>query len=399
MFATSGFSVIGSDRDVNYVSTLKEGRMLFKEDDANGLFSKMLHSKKLRLTVNAEEAIRESDIIMVTVGTPITDRYKVNYLQIRGVLQALVNAGIEDKALGFRSTMGPGTTEELIIPFLQEQTGLKLGGDFLLAVCPERILEGRAYEELRNLPEIVGSADEASGTVFGEIFRRINPDKEIVRLPIAGAELAKLFTNIYRYANFALANEFAIWAERYNQDAHEIIAAANFKYPRARIPIPGFSGGPCLAKDGFLLDNATTFTSMISSAWKLNEAIPQHVAESIKRALGGSLYSKRIGVLGIAYKSGIDDIRLSPAAKLVDILTEQGAIVAVYDPHVPTRSHPLEGITENKDCIVIAVNHPEFVTYAKKISQSGCKLIYDVWGMFSKDDFKNSVYMRFGSGK
>ncbi|MDG6925950.1 MAG: hypothetical protein JRN09_05305 [Nitrososphaerota archaeon] len=177
MFATSGFSVIGSDRDVNYVSTLKEGRMLFKEDDANGLFSKMLHSKKLRLTVNAEEAIRESDIIMVTVGTPITDRYNVNYSQIRGVLQALVNAGIEDKALGFRSTMGPGTTEELIIPFLQEQTGLKLGGDFLLAVCPERILEGRAYEELRNLPEIVGSADEASGTVFGEIFIRINPDK------------------------------------------------------------------------------------------------------------------------------------------------------------------------------------------------------------------------------
>ncbi len=151
--------------------------MLFKEDDANGLFSKMLHSKKLRLTVNAEEAIRESDIIMVTVGTPITDRYNVNYSQIRGVLQALVNAGIEDKALGFRSTMGPGTTEELIIPFLQEQTGLKLGGDFLLAVCPERILEGRAYEELRNLPEIVGSADEASGTVFGEIFIRINPDK------------------------------------------------------------------------------------------------------------------------------------------------------------------------------------------------------------------------------
>jgi len=397
-FVNCGISVIGVDSNASYVSNIRNRRAPFSENRFNDLLGKALASGKLTVTTKSGEAVRASDIIIVTVGTPVTERHNVDYSQIREVLSVLVQGGLEGKALGFRSTLGPGTTEELIIPYLQESTGLKVGRDFFLAVCPERILEGKAIDELHDLPEIVGGADEASKKIFSALFKKLNPEKRIRFLSTTGAELAKLFTNVYRYTNFALANEFGIWAEMYQQDAPEIIRAANFGYPRSNIPLPGFAGGPCLAKDGLFLDNSITFSSLISAAWKLNEAMPQHVADSIKRALGRTLYSKKIGVLGVAYKAGIDDVRLSPALKLVNILTEQGALVEVHDPYVRNKTVSIDRLVRNKDCIILAVNHPEFSKYKAKISQAKPKLVYDVWGMFDRVDFKNSKYMGFGRG-
>ncbi len=391
-------NVVGVDRDANYVSDLKSGQMPFRENHLKDLLAKALASGKLTFTTKSDEAFRQSEITIVAVGTPVTEMHNVDYSQIREVLSVLVKGGLRGKALGFRSTMGPGTTDELIIPYLQKSTGLKVGRDFYLAVCPERILEGKSIDELDHLPEIIGGADEASKSIFAALFKKLNPDKQILFLSTTGAELAKLFTNIYRYTNFALANEFAIWAEMYQQDAHEIIRAANFQYPRSNVPRPGFVGGPCLAKDGFLLDNSTTFNSLISSAYKLNEAIPQHVADSIKRVLGGTLYSKKIGVLGIAFKAGIDDVRLSPALKLVNILREQGALVEIHDPYIRDNTVSVAKAVRNKDCIVVAVNHPEFSKHKEKISESKPKVVYDVWGIFEKGDFKNSTYMRLGRG-
>jgi UDP-N-acetyl-D-mannosaminuronic acid dehydrogenase len=286
--------------------------------------------------------------------------------------------------------------KNLVIPHIEKKSGLKAGSDFALAACPERILEGRAIEELQHLPEIVGGVNEVSNTIFKELFKKINSKKTILFTTPTGAEIAKLYTNIYRYVSFALANEFAIWAEMYGEDAHEIIKIANYDYSRSNIPTPGFAGGPCLGKDTFLLDNNTTFISIISTAWKLNEAVPQHVVESIRKRLG-ILYGKKISVLGLAYKASSDDTRLSPCIKLVEILKSYGAIVQVHDPYVPNTS-TLDEVMENPDIVIIAINHPEFIGLSKRIDNIPCKLVYDVWGIYSASDFHKASYMRFGGG-
>ena len=245
-------------------------------------------------------------------------------------------------------------------------------------------------------PEIIGSTNKICKEIATDLFRKINHKKDILYTTPAGAELAKLFTNIYRYISFALSNEFAIWAELYGLDASELIKIANYNYPRSNIPIPGFVGGPCLSKDGNFLDNNTTFTGIISTAWKLNESIPQHIANNIKK-LTGKLFGKKIAVLGISFKAGSDDVRNSPSLELVDILKSMGAVVVVHDPHVKD-TVSLEKALESPEIVIIATNHKEFSGITNEIKNSGCKTVYDVWSMFTEKDFEGLDYFKFGKG-
>jgi len=347
--------------------------------------------------MNSVEGINDSiDIVFISVGTPKTIENSVDYSQIYGALEMFCKINLKGKMIIMRSTMPPNTSIDIVIPFLECRTSLKCGHDFFFAVCPERILEGHAIEELHSLPEIVGGINKASNDIACNIFKIINTQKEILYTSPSGAELAKLFTNIYRYISFALSNEFAIWAEKYGLDASELIKIANYNYSRSNIPIPGFVGGPCLSKDGAFLDNNTTFTSIISTAWKLNESIPQHITNNINKIVG-NLFNKKIAVLGLSYKAGSDDLRQSPSAKLVEILKSKGAKVLVHDPHVKG-THTLNEVLNSPDIVIIATNHNEFKYCNKQISQSGCKLVYDVWNMFYKDDFPNCNYIKFGQG-
>lgn len=271
---------------------------------------------------------------------------------------------------------------------------IKCGKDFALAVCPERILEGKAIEEIHNLPEIIGGVNEISNKIAKTVFLGINSKKDILFTSPTGAELAKLFTNIYRYNIFALANEFAIWAEHYGVDGNEIIKIANYNYDRCNIPIPGFAGGPCLSKDSTFLANNIAFASIVSAAWKLNESIPQHVVSNLKK-LVGNLFGKKIAVLGLSFKSGSDDLRNSPSVKLVEILKSTGAIVHVHDPFVKT-TDDIQTTLESAELVIIATNHKNFQDYVDLINRAKPEIIYDVWGMFQKNAFPDSKYIKFG---
>jgi len=396
VFANSGLTCYGVDINYETVSQINQGKVPFRENKLEKHLRKAQESGRFYATTDTVESVSKADIVMVTVGTPTTAQNYADYSQLKSALEKITEVNLRGKAIGFRCTMTPGTTKNLIMPCLEKKSGLKAGKDFALAMCPERILEGCALDELYDLPEIVGGINDISNEIFAELFKKINQKKNILHTTPTGAELAKLFTNICRYVSFALANEFAIWSEMYGEDAHNIIKVANHGYPRSNIPKPGFAGGPCLGKDGFLLDNNTTFSSITSTAWKLNEAIPQHVAESLRRKLS-LLYGKRISVLGVAFKAGSDDVRLSPCVKLVEILKGYGATVLVHDPYVPN-TLTLDRALENPDVVVIAINHPEFSRLAKEIDESNCKIVYDVWGIFDAIDFKKASYMRLGRG-
>jgi len=155
-------------------------------------------------------------------------------------------------------------------------------------------------------------------------------------------------------------------------------------------------GGPCLSKDGTFLDNNTTFSSIVSTAWKLNESIPQHIINNLK-IIAGNFFNKKITVLGLSFKAGSDDIRNSPSAKLVELLKGIGANVSVHDPYVKN-TLSLKGALSSPEIVIIATNHKEFLDKIPEINNSGCKIIYDVWGMFKEDDFPESRYIKFGQG-
>ncbi len=396
ILARSDLNVLGVDIDENRISLLKKGELPFHYPEIHEWLKEVRLSGSLTFATPSNH-ISKSDVVIVTVGTPTGPQYQLDYSQLHSAFRELASPHIKDKAIIVRSTSAPGTLANIILPMLTDKSGLQCGRDFALAACPERILEGQAHRELYELPEIVGAFDSLSAQIATEIFKKINANKVILVTTPTAAELAKLFTNVYRYVNFAIANEFAVWAERYGEDAHEVIRMANEEYARPKIPKPGFTGGPCLSKDGFLLDNGTTFSSIVSTAWKLNENVPQHIVGSLLDELG-SLYGKKIAVLGLSFKRDSDDVRLSPSAKLVDILRAYGANTAVHDPHVDG-TLSFQDALDGAMVVILATNHSCFKDSADAIDRSGCRIVYDVWGTYSPLSFKSAKYLRFGGTK
>ena len=394
VFSTKGLKVIGVDIDEERLSSIKNWICPFYDP---ALQENLNESKKLGMleVVNDVEKVKNAiDVIIVTVGTPTTQGNSVDYSQVFTALEEVSKVDLRGKIVIMRSTLPPKTTTEIIIPFLESKTGLKAGDDFQLAVCPERILEGRAVKEIHEIPEIVGGINQLSNDIVTELFRYINPEKKFAYTTITGAELAKLFTNVFRYIEFALANEFAIWAEMYGENASDIIDVSNYEYSRSNIPKPGFAGGPCLSKDGLFLDNNTTFSSIVSTAWKVNESIPQHVVNKIKES-EGNLFGRKIGVLGVSFKAGSDDIRNSPSQKLIDLLKATGAIIKTHDPFVNDTSS-LNEVLEDSEIIIVATNHEEFKNLTNEIVNSKAKLIYDVWGLYKKENLSSLKYLKLG---
>jgi len=396
VFASSGVKTIGIDIDQSKIESIKNSKCPFYDPALQENLEKAIKLGNLRVEDDINKVKDEVDILFVTVGTPKTTENSIDYSQLYSALDEICKVDLQGKLVVMRSTLAPTTTVDIIIPFLEHKTNKECGKDFAVIVCPERILEGRAIKELQELPEIIGSTNEICKEIATELFRKINHKKDILYTTPSGAELAKLFTNIYRYISFALSNEFAIWAERYGLDATELIKIANYNYPRANIPKPGFVGGPCLSKDGNFLDNNTTFSSIISTAWKLNEAIPQHIANNLKKLMG-NFFGKKITVLGIAFKAESDDTRNSPSAKLVELLKGVGGDVSVHDPFVKNTLSLSEAL-KSPEVVLIATNHKEFKEKVSEIRNSGCKIVYDVWGMFEESDFPDQKYIKFGQG-
>lgn len=402
-FARSGIKVIGVDKNRDYVNKIKRLEKPFCEAGIEDL----LNLATFFPTTDLRKGVSQSDILILCVGTPLIGSSSPDYGQLYSALSEMAEVSIKGKLVIIRSTVPPGTTEDRIIPFLEKKTGLKVTEDFGVAVCPERIVEGKALEEIGNLPEIIGGVDSASIETAAELFKKINPDKKILKTTPKTAELAKLFSNVYRYVNFALANEFALLAEDFGQDGLEVINILNDSYPRANVPKPGMAGGPCLTKDGYFLLSNTAFPDFILLAWRLNEFIPQYIVNKLKHRLkekGKAIHDCRIALLGLAYKGGIDDTRYSPSAKMAELLETENAVVAKHDPYIEN-TETLDDAVNNADVIILATNHPDFQGICKTLKslnkhKADCIMV-DCWGIVDRNEAKQSGfdYIRFGSGK
>jgi UDP-N-acetyl-D-mannosaminuronic acid dehydrogenase len=399
-FALSGIKTIGVDVNEEIIKLINEGETPFFEEGLSEALKTVVNKGSFVAIKSSENVVNLGEVFIVTVGTPLTEDIYPDYTQLISALKPLARPELRGKMIIIRSTVAPGTLENIVKPLL-ETSGLKAGIDFGLAVVPERIAEGKALSEIKTLPEIIGGVNEISSRIAAELFKHINESKKLMITKAIVAELAKLFTNVYRYVNFALANEFALIAEQYGVDAREAIRIANEDYPRGGIPMPGFTGGPCLSKDGYYLLQRSVFPEFIMTAWRINEYLPQYVANKVIETvikLGLNVYNINIGVLGLAYKKDIDDVRYSPAKKLVNHLQGLGIKVFVHDPYVKG-TLPLEYVLANSHVLIIAVNHSQFANLENIInSYQNILLVYDVWGIIDRRRLRDDIkYLALGA--
>jgi UDP-N-acetyl-D-mannosaminuronic acid dehydrogenase len=390
-FASKDVDVIGLDINEALLKSVGSGAMPFREEHTQPLLRDALKEKKITLTSDVRKFV-DADVIMICIGLPLDEEIRPDFSPLVNALKTLKPVFRHDQLIIIRSTVSPGTLINVVKPFIEEHTSLTVGEDLFLAVSPERVIEGNVMEELETLPEIIGGIDSQSSAMAASFFKRLSPCKQVVIMDSTSAELAKLFSNVYRYVRFALANEYAILAEHYGVDAHQIINLLNIDYPRDQIPLPGPCSGPHFFKDGyFLIENIPT-PDFILNTWKLNENIPAYLVKRLKERLrekGKHLSKARIGVLGMAYKAEVDDMRKSSSLRLIEILKKEGARVYAFDPFCS--SDGLDTVLQDADAVILMINHHAFSEispqYAKKYARKDCVFL-DSWGVWKRKEWE-----------
>jgi len=354
-FADRGVSVLGVDHDRALVKSVRAGKMPFAEQGTQELLERVMASSRLQLAERAADAAQADDIV-ITLGTPSFSHVESDLRQVRAAVDDLLPLLRPGHALILRSTIAPGTTE-FVAGYLEKQRGLRVGVDVFVAHAPERIAAGRFLEEITTLPCIIGGVGEASTERAASLFEVFGAP--IVRTTPVQAELAKIWTNILRYATFALPNLLMMDCESYGANVFDVIELINRDYPRGGIAEPGFTAGHCLRKDFAFSEERSNAPGMLLAVSRVNEAVPRFLVEGIKRRVG-ELRERKVAVLGLTFKRDTDDERDSLSPKLIRLLERELADVAVCDPHAHSPTQPLGDAVDGADVVIVATNHSEF---------------------------------------
>jgi UDP-N-acetyl-D-mannosaminuronic acid dehydrogenase len=352
-FADSGLDVVLYDTDAEVVETVSGGAMPFAEAGAPDVLTRVLAAQRVRATTDAS-MIDSSEHIVVVVGTPV-DRYLSPDVEaVARVIAPLTDHLRDGHLVVLRSTVYPGVTERVA------RLIAKLGRDIDVSFCPERIAEGHALVELRTLPQIISGTTPRAAQRADTLFRRLTP--ETVELEPEEAELAKLFTNSWRYLKFAVANQLYMIANDNGLDYERIRNAVTYHYPRAAdLPGAGLTAGPCLFKDTMQITAfAENRFTLGQAAVMVNEGVPLYVLGRLEQRF--ELGALTVGVLGMAFKAESDDPRASLSYKLKRILAGKAARVLCTDPYVAGDPDmvPLEKVVAESDLLIIAAPHREY---------------------------------------
>src|SRR5215203_3413484 len=374
-FADAGLRVLGVDRDADRLAALRGGRMPFKEPGSDELLARVA----LDLSDRAADAA-DADAIVLTLGTPSFSHIEIDMGAIRAVLDDLLGVLREGQLLVLRSTVAPGTTE-FVAGYLERQRGFRAGEDLFVAHVPERIAADRFLAEIGTLPCIVGGVGAGSGERAAQLFSVLGAP--IVHTTPVQAELAKIWTNILRYATFALPNLLMMDCERYGANVFDVIELVNRDYPRGGMAMPGLTGGTCLRKDFAFSEERSNAPGMLLGVSRVHESVPLFLVDGVKRRLGGSLRERKVAVLGLAFKRDTDDERDSLSYKLIRLLERELADVAVHDPVVATPTAGFEEAVTDADVVVVATNHsafsrPEALRAIAERAAEDC-LVVDPW--------------------
>ncbi len=366
-FAQRGLQVTLYDVNQAAVAQIAAGEMPFEEPGA----SPVLRAVTTRLIASSDPGVvSEAEHVVIVIGTPVDEHLNPDPQAVPRAVQALAPYLVDGQVLILRSTVYPGVTA------LVEKVVAGLGLDIEVAFCPERIAEGKAMTELFELPQIVSARQQAAIDRAEKLFRNLTDS--IVHLLPEEAELAKLFTNTWRYIKFATANQLFMIANDFGLDFERIRSALAYDYPRAAdIPRAGFAAGPCLLKDTMQLAAFNNNNFVLGHAsMMVNEGLPLYVVAMVERRY--SLPDLTVGILGMAFKGESDDIRSSLSYKLKRILRFKARRVLCADPYV--KADPdlasLDQVLAESDLLIVGAPHRVYVDLKPTVP------VIDLWDLF-----------------
>ena len=310
--------------------------------------------------------------MVITVGTPVDDFLNPDMSQIKNCIDALIPYLKKGQLIILRSTVYPGTSEWLF-RYLSKRKNCHI------AFCHERVIQGHTFDEIEKLPQIIAASSPLAKKKATKIFNKIS--KKIVYCSLKEAEFSKLFSNAYRYAQFAISNEFYMLADKANLDFNNIRKITKDGYPRAEsMPSAGFAAGPCLLKDTMqLLSFSRNNFTLGNSSMLVNEGMVLYLIDKLESKY--NLKRKNVGLLGMAFKAECDDTRSSLSYKLKKFLSTKVNKLFCTDPYVKTDKNlsTLKMTIKNSDILILCVPHKKYKNLKLKN-----KDVIDIWGFIKK---------------
>jgi UDP-N-acetyl-D-mannosaminuronic acid dehydrogenase len=371
LFANTGKKVMIYDLYEKAIDMVLRGKMPFKEEGAEALLKKVIG--KTLFVSSDKEVIKNCKFIIIVIGTPADRHLSPEFALFKKFFDDVIDLISDDQHIILRSTVLPGTTEKMKHYLLMK------GKSTRISFCPERIAQGKAIKELRSFPQIIGSFDDASGREAKELFSALSD--EILFLQPLEAEMAKLFCNVWRYIQFAIANQFYQLSAANNIDFYKVYNALIYNYPRAHsFEKAGLTAGPCLLKDtAHLVAFSGNSFSLGNAAMLVNEGLPNFIVRRLTDKY--SLTDKTVGILGMAFKADVDDRRDSLSYKLKKILEMEAKRVLCSDVYINEEGFigPDELIAD-ANIIILGCPHSEYSELRIKED----KILVDVWNFYGR---------------
>jgi len=369
-FAKVGFKVCGIDTDTTRISNIKKGISYIEDVDSETLKS-LVNKKMLEATLDYKK-LKTQDVVIICVPTPLRKTRDPDISYILSAVEEIKKYLHKGQLIILESTTYPGTTEEIILPEL-EKSELKVDKDFCLAFSPERVDPGNREYKTYNIPKVIGGITKNCGKLAKTLYANVI-DTVILVSSANAAEMVKLYENVFRNVNIALANEITLICDKMNINVWEVIDAAKSK-PFGFMPFypgPGI-GGHCIPTDPtFLSWKAKAHgleARLVELATQINNYMPHFVVDKTQDALndrGKTFKGSKILILGVSYKKDVSDIRESPALQIIHLLKEKGSKISYHDPNVPKlelddinlKSKKLtKNLLNNSDCVIIITVH------------------------------------------
>ena len=416
-FANAGLQTIGVDINEKLVDSINAGNFPLKDEPGyEEIFDKVRKNGSFSATTDIKEAIPKSNLILLSLPTPMDEKNIPNYSALESVGKQLSHILQPNSLVIVESTIEPGFIENNLINILEKAGRLHAGKNFTIGVCPENANPGEILHDFTNLPRLVGSISEQTTKIITMIYDFVFSVELIIMPDCKTANAVKLTTNVFRDINIGFISELSLMFEKLGIDTLKVLDAAKKKY-NFQIHYPGAGvGGPCLPINSYQLLNAArragVSLNMIEAGRQINEKMPEHVIELTLDAFkehNKSIQNNDILILGISYKPDVKDIQLTPAEHIIKKLQSLGANVHIYDPYFSSSKvfginveENLDGIISKVDAAIIVTAHKEFKKITPSIfSQMKSQILIDTRGIIDPADAKQArlIFRGLGRGK
>ena len=414
-FAKSGLETIGVDINKQLVDDINSGKFPLKDEPGyEDIFHSVIKNQKFSATTNIEDAVPNSDLILLSLPTPMDENNIPDYTALRTVASNLTEILSAHSLVIVESTIEPGFIEDEMVSLISKSGRLTVEENFFIGVCPENANPGEILHDFTNLPRLVGGINPDIAKIIKAIYNFVF-SVELIEMPnCKTANAVKLTTNVFRDINIAFVSELSLMFEKLGIDTMKVLEAAKKKY-NFQIHYPGAGvGGPCLPINSYqFLNTAKRIGSelkIIESSRKINEKMPEHVVELLLDAFresNKSIKDSHVLLLGVSYKPNVKDIQLSPAEHIIKKLQNLGAIIHVYDPYYISKKvfdinteENLDNIIENMDSAIIVTAHDEFKTLETSLfKKMNTPILVDTRGIIEPKTAKNNQLTFRGLGR